>query len=168
MNRRESNRKLVSSGSGRQLEMKTDLEIGGTKCCRSHLTTKAEVLDQLSENGASFTALELIRNRYIERYGNDLCWSYPLHMYDRLGCVLLPVQEGILYLPYNSLDNETYEQFDLECVKLLTADAAKKLKDSLLSQLSELYAVLTDLCRELGVDEHGSSKGKLTSEGSDV
>lgn len=136
-----------------QLDLKTELEIGGKKYPRSQLATKAEVLDQLSQAGASFAALEPIRERYMELHGNDLCWSYPVYMYNHLGCVLMPVQEGILYLPYNSLDHETYEQFDPECAKLLTVGTAQKIKESLLSQVSELHAVLIDVSRGLGSEE---------------
>lgn len=151
-----------------RLDMETNLEIGGKKYSRSQLAAMAEVLDLLHETGANFAALEPIRDRYIEQHGNDLCWSFPLCMYNHLGCVLMAVQEGILYLPYNSLDNETYEHFDLEHAKLLTSDAVKNLKDGLLSVVSELYAVLTDLGREIGSDDQVIPENSLNHEGSGV
>ena len=134
-----------------RLNRAEELEMGGRRFRWDQMAAKAEVLDLLAEGGANFTALEPVRTRYDERFGNDLCWSFPFNIDDHLGCVLLPVQEGILYLPCNGLDNDTYEQFDLDAIGLMTADQAKDLADDLLSQTTELYGVLADIRRALPI-----------------
>lgn len=129
------------------------LETEGRRFRWDQMAAKAEVLDLLTEGGANFADLEPVRARYNERFGNDLCWSFPFGIDDHQGCVLLPVQEGILCLPYNGLDNDTYEQFDLEAVRMMTADQATDLADALLSQAAELYNVLADIRRALPLAE---------------
>ena len=113
------------------------------------MASSAEVLELLRTNGADFTALEPIRERYAAQFTNELCWSYPLCDGDYLGCVILPVQEGVLYLPYNSLDSNTYEQFVLEGAGLLDAERLGELKQALLIQTAELYSTLSDMRRFL-------------------
>jgi len=132
-----------------RLSAKSEFIIGGNHCRRGQMAEITEVLEYLREGSASFTALAPVRDRYAEQFGNELCWSYPFCRSDHMGCVILPVQEGVLCLPYNSLDSETYEQFDLEAVKLLTAEEGKELADILLAQAAELYGVLSDLCQAL-------------------
>lgn len=136
-----------------QLNGTAGLETCGRRFHWDQMAAKAEVLELLTEGGANFTALEPVRTRYNERFENDLCWSFPFNIDDHLGCVLLPVQEGILFLPYHGLDRETYEQFDLDAAGTLTADQARNLADDLLSQTAELYSVLTDIRRALPIAE---------------
>ena len=54
--------------------------------------------------------------------------------------MLLPVQEGILYLPYTEVSSETYEQFDLQDMGLLTKGQAQ----ALLEQIRNVYSLLSD------------------------
>lgn len=129
------------------------LEAGGRRFRWDQMAARAKVLDLLTEGGTNFADLEPVRAQYNERFGNDLCWSFPFSIDDQLGCVLLPVQEGILCLPYNGLDSETYEQFDLDAVRMLTADQATDLADALLSQAAALYNVLADIRRTLPLAE---------------
>ena len=110
---------------------------------------REEVLELLRTNGANFTALASIREQYVEQFSNELCWSYPFCDGDYLGCVVLPVQEGILCLPYSSLDGDTYEQFVLESAGLLTREQLDELKRHLLTQAAELYNALSDMSRFL-------------------
>ena len=137
-----------------------ELEMGSRRFRWNQMAAKAKVLELLTESGANFTALEPVRTQYNEHFGNDLCWSFPFNIDDHLGCVLLPVQEGILFLPYNGLDSETYEQFDLDAAGLLAADLAKNLADDLLSQTAEFYSVLTDIRRALPIAELSRAKAE--------
>lgn len=132
-----------------QMEGKSTFEINGHRCRRDLMASSAEVLELLRTNGADFTALEPIRERYAAQFTNELCWSYPLCDGDYLGYVILPVQEGVLYLPYNSLDSNTYEQFVLEGAGLLDAERLGELKQALLIQTAELYSTLSDMRRFL-------------------
>lgn len=135
-----------------------ELEIGAHRCRFADMVSMAEVLNLLRENGATFTALEPVRNRYADQFGNELCWSFPFSTGDFLGCVLLPVQEGVLYLPYTSLDSETYEQIDVEATCLLTEEIAQELKDSLLTHSAELYNVLADACLSLQLPTNSTTR----------
>ncbi len=132
-----------------RLSSQNEFIIEGHHCRRDQMAEMSEVLEYLREGSAGFTALAPVRDRYAEQFGNELCWSYPFCHSDHMGCVILPVQEGVLCLPYNSLDSETYEQFDLESAKLLAAEEIKELTDILLAQAAELYGVLSDLRQAL-------------------
>lgn len=132
-----------------QLNPEENLEVNGNRCRREEMVSMSDVLDNLRENGASFTALEPIREKYTGCFGDDLCWTYPLGLENHMGCVILFVREGAMYLPYDSVDAETYEQFDLEAVELLTAAKAQDLVAALFTQAAELYSVLLDVCRFL-------------------
>lgn len=125
------------------------LELNGLKCRCDQLASSEEVLELLHTNGANFTALASIRERYAEQFTNELCWSYPFCDGDYLGCVVLPVQEGILCLPYSSLDGDTYEQFVPEAASLLTTERLEALRQDLLVQTAELYSTLSDMGRFL-------------------
>ena len=132
-----------------RLGEKSVLEINGLRCRCDQLASSEEVLELLRTNGANFTALASIREQYVEQFSNELCWSYPFCDGDYLGCVVLPVQEGILCLPYSSLDGDTYEQFVLESAGLLTREQLDELKRHLLTQAAELYNALSDMSRFL-------------------
>lgn len=132
-----------------RLSSKSEFIIGGNHCRRDQMVEMTAVLEYLREGGSRFTALASVRERYAEQFGNELGWSYPFCHGDHMGCMILPVQEGVLCLPYSSLDSETYEQFDLEAAKLLTAEETKELTDVLLAQAAELYGVLSDLHQAL-------------------
>jgi len=89
----------------------------------SKLSTQAEVLRLLEERGENFTALEPVRNRYHEEFGNELVWTFPISDGANSGSLFVLVQEGILGLPYNAVDIEVYEVFDLRDATLLDAEA---------------------------------------------
>ncbi len=131
------------------LGQKAVLEVGRHHCNWASLATMAEVLELLAEEGAAFTTLEPIRNRYTNILGDELCWSYPFCADGHTGCVLLPVREGILLLPYDRVDRETYEQFNINAIRLLAKDEVRPLMDALLAQTLELYGVLADIERAL-------------------
>lgn len=132
-----------------RLGEKSVLELNGLRCRRDQLVSSEEVLELLRTNDANFTTLASIRERYTEQFTNELCWSYPFCDGDYLGCVVLPVQEGILCLPYSSLDVDTYEQFVPEAASLLTTERLEALRQDLLIQTAELYSTLSDMGRFL-------------------
>ena len=108
------------------------------------LATMSEVLELLSDGIASFTDLEPIRHRYETLLGDDRCWTLPISMDGYLGSVILPVQEGMLCLPYDSADTETYEHFVTEKACLLSHRNAEQLREMLDRQYRELSSVLTN------------------------
>lgn len=135
-------------------------EIGSVRCRRENMMPMADVLDILCENSADYTALVSVREQYADRFGSELCWTFPLCSDDYLGCVILFVREGALYLPYSSIDSETYEQFDLASARLLTAEKVHDLMDILLAQAAELYTVLADVCRYLPMTERAEDSAE--------
>ena len=58
---------------------------------------------------------------------------------------LLPVQEGILYLPYTEVSSETYEQFDLQDMGLLTKGQVQALLEQIRNVYSQLFCLLSDM-----------------------
>lgn len=141
------------------LDSEEELEINGNCYRWAEMVSMTDVLDNLRDNGASYVALEPIREKYTECFGDELCWTYPLSIDSHLGFVILLVREGVLCLPYDSADAETYEQFSLEAVNLLTAEKAQALVGPLLTRAMELYSVLLDVCRFLSLasSAHGSA-----------
>ena len=65
-------------------------------------------------HGASHTSLMDFCAAYLERFGNELCWPYPISDGKHQGTFLVLVREGILSLPYDDTDKEDYELFCLE------------------------------------------------------
>lgn len=140
------------------LGQKEELAIDGKRCKWSALMTQEDVMVHLMEGGATFVALEPIREKYTKLFGDGMCWSYPFSSEGYLGYVLLPVCEGILYLPYTGLDSDTYEQFDIQAVRMLAEEEVQKLMDSLLNYTADLYCVLADARRALPAPAQYSMK----------
>lgn len=67
------------------------------------LLTKSEVTEYLHENGASNQELNDIREFYQKHFGNELIWHYPISDGLHSGTFLVPVQEGILSMPYDEI-----------------------------------------------------------------
>ena len=61
-----------------------------------------------------------------------------------LGCTLLAVREGLLCLPYDCLDGETYEQFAVQDIRLLSKEQAQLLLNRLQDTYTRLLNVLAD------------------------
>lgn len=87
------------------------------------LRSKQELIDYLTENGSTHSALMDFCDEYRELYRNELCWAYPISDGKHLGTFLVLVREGILSLPYDGADKENYELFCLEDVRMFDAMA---------------------------------------------
>lgn len=90
------------------------LQLGDKTIPFSALKPKEALIDYLEENGASHTSLMDFCAAYLERFGNELCWPYPISDGMHQGTLLILVREGILSLPYDETDKEDYELFCLE------------------------------------------------------
>ena len=121
------------------------IELDGHSINRQQLAAMAEVMSLIELEGANFTSLEPVRERYEAQFGDELCWNCPTFHDGHSGCILLPVQEGILYLPYNEVCSETYEQFDLQSMGLLTKTTALALLQSLWDNQTHLFGLLSDV-----------------------
>lgn len=107
---------LVNS---RQLQREM-LKIGGVELCFDDLKSKDELFRFFSEGVCNHAALMEFCEDYKQRYGNDLCWPYPIGEDRHLGLMLLLVKEGVLALPYDGVDEGTYEFFSLEGAHLMS------------------------------------------------
>ena len=87
------------------------------------LATQAEVLELLWENGGTYAGLSSLRDRYHKEFGNELVWHYPISEGYHMGVHIVCVQEGFLALPYNSMDAEECEIFELENAAFLDSEA---------------------------------------------
>ncbi len=134
--------------------------LAGHKVCVSNLGTFDEVMKCLEENDACFASLEPIRNQYEANFGDELCWNYPIPHGTDLGCVLLPVQEGIAYLPYREIAEITYGQFDLCDACLLTSDLPEQISPALQRACVEWAEILLDI-QTSGIVRDGAVLPKL-------
>lgn len=120
------------------------VELDGHAFSRQQLLATEEVMDLLERDGYHFVSLEPVRERYQTAFGDELCWPVPVCSGTHLGCVLLAVQEGLLCLPYDCLNGETYEQFSAQDIKLLTKKQVNLLLNGLRDTYIRLLNVLTD------------------------
>ena len=128
-----------------RLQPPDSLELDGCKISRRQLAGMDEVMALLNTGAPTFVSLEPVRNRYEAEFGSELCWTIPVFHDGHSGCVLLPVQEGILYFPYTEVSSETYEQFDLQDMGLLTKGQAQALLEQIRNVYSQLFCLLSDM-----------------------
>lgn len=112
------------------------------------LAPMSEVMELLTNGSQSFIDLEPIRKKYEEMFGDEQCWTIPFCVGDHLGGVILPVQEGVLYLPYDNFDTECYEQFVIESACLLEKERAGNIRELLKIRCNELSFML-DIIEQL-------------------
>ncbi len=93
--------------------------IDGIEVRFEELKSKNELFTFFDEGSCTHTSLMEFCEDYKKRYGNDLCWPYHLTEDKHLGLFLVLVKEGVLCLPYDGFDGETYEFFDLKDARLL-------------------------------------------------
>ena len=122
----------------------TDIEIDVSK-----LLSKDELLKELKEKGESDSALVAICDRYYEEFGSELIWHYPLCDGDFAGFTIVVVKEGFLKLPYDYMDKEEREIFELESATLAEElhlenliDNWKSYSDNLLKALGDMVNIL--------------------------
>lgn len=88
-----------------------NVNIGDLALNLEELKSRLELLDYLGENGPTHSALMDFCEGYREKYGNELCWPYPISDGKHLGTFFVLVREGILSLPYDDADKVDYELF---------------------------------------------------------
>ena len=120
------------------------MTINGIKVDTSKLLTKQEVIDALNDNGKSFRDLEDVRNQYLESFGNELVWNYPICSGIGVGEYIIVVKEGFLSLPYNSVVSDIYEIFIPDEARLLDEGSVRFLLDYWKSFSDDLTGMLTD------------------------
>lgn len=133
----------------------------GQRIERKRLFTKHYILALLEDEGACFTTLENVRNWYDQQFGNELYWNYPYCDGLHNGAGILPVQEGFLWLPYDEVDSETYEQYLLDDASLLTAAEVQSLLKELKAYSGGLCAALEDVSMELSAIQYRDGEGAV-------
>lgn len=107
------------------------LDIGSRRISFEKLKSKGELMNWLTENGATHTELMNFCEDYRNEYQNELCWHYPISDGKHLGTYLVLVKEGVLSLPYDEADKEDYELFTLEdaCLFSKSSDMSDFISD---------------------------------------
>lgn len=131
------NRKRENHSQNAAVE--NDICIIGDASQTGRLASKSEVLALLRAGESSFTDLAPIRRRYEKQFEDEQFWNFPFCDGSHPGGVFLPVQEGVLYLPYDRIYPDCYEQFELEDAHLMDSAEARRL----LSILEKRYASLS-------------------------
>lgn len=123
------------------------MEFMGLQIDAAKLMTRQEVLDYLKEYGETDRILADIRARYDEAFENELIWHYPMTDGHHLGFFIVPVREGFLSLPYDSIDRDDYEIMVVDDSALLDADSLRHFIDDWKSYSEELISAMSDMIR---------------------
>ena len=124
--------------------MKREISFTGHTIAIEQLLPMSEVFRYLEENGATDRAIADFRERYNDAFGDELIWLYPISDSCSLGGLVMPVQEGFRWLPYDSIDREDGETLELDDAELLDADALAFLIESGESYFAALLNALRD------------------------
>ena len=128
----------------------TDIYYLGSKEINcSMLWSKDELLENLFSQGGTFSTLTDLCERYVQDFGNELYWYYPITDGLYNGVYFVLVQEGVLCLPYNVVELEDHEWFDEQGARLVNAEVMgyfiaswKEFSDSLMSAMGSLLRFL--------------------------
>ena len=125
------------------------------------LPTMKQLLREIEEDGGTDAALAKQREKQHEKYNNELIWRYPISQGDAAGGFIMPVREGILWIPYDEMEKEAGEILLTDDAYLLDEDTCEMLADDFSRYADQLCDVLhqcAKICRSL---EHGGVKKTL-------
>lgn len=117
------------------------------------LLRMADLIQRLRADGATNNALSHIRNEQFEHFGMELIWQYQITEGESAGGFILPVQEGILWIPYDEVTREDGELLLLSDAHLLSEDACRILYEEYESYAEGLCSMLREaeqISRDLG------------------
>lgn len=135
--------------SNEPIQAPDTVTIAGITVLRSDLKSKHEVLGYLAEHGENLTTLSECFSCYLEKYDNELFWHYPISDELHAGAYFVPVREGFLSIPYNSIDTESYEVLYLEDAKLLDEASIRLLWQDWTRFSADLQAAMQDMLNHL-------------------
>lgn len=121
----------------------------------SKLPTMQELLDRLREDGGTDRSMAHIREEQMETYQNELVWRYPISEGSAAGGFVLPVREGILWIPYDEIEREDGEILLLQDAHLLSADDCSIMADDFQLYADGLCSMLREaeaICEQLHSD----------------
>lgn len=111
----------------------------------SKLLSKAEVLSRLKKEGAKYGSLAKIRQEYLRRFGKELAWQYSVMDGTDMGAVILPVQEGFLWIPISSVVSGKQRGYRLNAVELLDTGKIRRLLEEQQAYNRDLQRVFTEI-----------------------
>ncbi len=113
------------------------------------LPTQQELLERL--DGGTDADLAKLREEHYAKYGVELIWRYPISEGASAGGFILPVREGILWIPYDTMMEDLGEVLILEDAQLLDAETCIAMADDFQSFANALCDVLREaaaICEE--------------------
>jgi len=111
------------------------------------LLSRSELLEFLEENGESDRTMAKVRERYLDDFGNELIWRYPISDGMHAGTFIVFVREGFISIPYDIIDAEDYEIFELRDVAMFDAESMEYFIDEWISYSDDLVAAMKDMQR---------------------
>ena len=111
-----------------------------------------ELIDEIEENGGNDAALMKLEEEHLEKYHNDLVWRFPISEGYAAGGFVMPVREGILWIPYDEMEKEAGEILLTDDADLLTEDACETMAGDLsryADQLCDVLGQCAKICRQL-------------------
>jgi len=123
------------------------MKLAGIEVDTSKLISKQELLDYLTENGATDRSLATIRERYHEDFKNELMWRYPISDGKHMGTFIVTIKEGFISLPFDEADKEDYEQLILEESSMFDEDALTYFIDDWVLFSDDLLSAMNDMLK---------------------
>ena len=121
------------------------------------LPTMKELLMEIDENGGTDAALAGLREKQYRQYCCELIWRYPISQGDSAGGFLMPVREGILWIPYDEMEKEAGEVLRTCDAVLLDEAACRTYAEDFRAYADELCNALRQsayICRGTGRGNH--------------
>lgn len=115
-----------------------------------------ELLAEIMDNGSTDAALAKLREKQQEKYHNDLIWRYPISQGSAAGGFIMPVREGILWIPYDEMEKEAGEILLTGDAELLDEDACEMMADDFARYAEQLCDVLRQaafICRGIELEK---------------
>lgn len=136
-----------------------EIKIGGLLLDMEELHSRGELMEYFDEHGPTYSALVDFCEGYLEKYGNELCWHYPVSDGKHLGTFLVLVREGILSLPYDDADKADCELFCTDEVAMFQDSSDMDIFlddwDSFQADLVQAMTAMRDYLRGQEVAGHG-------------
>lgn len=121
------------------------LQYMGLEIEQSELYGMDELLGMLDKYGGFDSTLDEVRSTYTERFGNQLIWKYPFSDSMRGGGTIIPVREGFLFLPYNSVFERGGARYQLSGAALLSVEDIHTLQKECGTYMKGLLDALGDM-----------------------
>ena len=140
------------------------LQYMGMEIDQSELFGMDELLSMLDRFGAVDSTLDKARGTYTGLFGSQLIWKYPFSDDMQGGGAIIPVHEGFLFLPYNSVYEHRGAQYHLSEAGLLSAEDIYALQRKCNAYVEGLLGALGDMehaARAYPIKRYVDTQGNL-------